>query len=187
MNLYEGLITRRTIHRFRPDPVPDSIISRMLEAAVQAPNHHVTQPWRFVVVKGHSLHKLADYRYAVALEKAHKQNRPHAQRIAEQAREDFASLPAVIAVIQILADDIFRQQEDYAAVSCATYAMMLAAWDHGVGTYWGTGGITRYPPALQLCQVKDNERIVAFVRVGYPHDVPHVPRIPAEDKTSWLS
>ncbi len=187
MNLYEGLITRRTVHHFRTDPVPETIIRRMLDAAVQAPNHHLTQPWRFVVIRGNNLQQLAKFRYDLALNKAQTQNRPHAERIAEQARRDFAFIPAVIAVIQILAEDPFRQQEDYAAVSCATYALMLAAWDHGVGTYWGTGAVTRYSPALELLGVQDNERVVAFVRVGYPQDVPHVPRIPADEKTSWLS
>ncbi|WP_020374623.1 nitroreductase family protein [Sulfobacillus thermosulfidooxidans] len=187
MDLYEGLISRRTIHRFRTDPVPDDIIRLMLSAAIQAPNHHLTQPWRFVVIRGQSLQELANYRYEVALDKAQRQNRPHAERIAEQVRKEFAMLSVVIAVIQVLADDPYRQQEDYAAVSCATYAMMLAAWSQGVGTYWGTGAITRYPPVLKLCQVADNERIIALVRVGYPEEIPHVPRIAAEDKTLWLT
>lgn len=186
MDLYEGLISRRTIHRFDNKPVSDDVIRLMLNAAIQAPNHHLSEPWRFVVIRGSSLKNLAHYRYEVALAKARKQNRPQAERIATQAREDYAMLSVVIAVVQMLSDDPYRQLEDYAAVSCATYAMTLAAWNLGVGTYWGTGAITRYPPALQLCQVSNDERIVAFLRVGYPAVVPHVPRVPAEEKTLWL-
>ncbi|MGC8856376.1 MAG: nitroreductase family protein [Anaerolineae bacterium] len=44
------LLTRRTIRRFKPDPVPDSVIQRILATAIHAPSAHNLQPWRFVLL-----------------------------------------------------------------------------------------------------------------------------------------
>ncbi len=187
MDLIEAIMTRRTIHTFRADPVPDSVIERMLDAAVQAPNHHVTEPWRFVVIQENALRTLAACRYQTALDKALRLNRPQAERVAAKARQDYLAVSTVIAVIQILDDNPGRREEDYAAISCATYAMMLAGWNFGVGSYWATGGLTQNPEARSLCKAGDNERIVGFIRLGYPQTVPQVPRIPATEKTQWLN
>ncbi|PSR35716.1 MAG: hypothetical protein C7B44_12760 [Sulfobacillus thermosulfidooxidans] len=187
MELMEGLLTRRTIHLFRPGPVPQAVIEAMLEAAVQAPNHHMTQPWRFVVLQGDSLAQLARIRYDVAWHKAVSQNRPDPERLAMKAQNDYMAVPVIIGVIQQLASDPHRQEEDYAAVSCATYGMLLAAWSFGVGTHWATGGITQAQDARALLQVQDHERITGFIRVGYPATVPEVPRDPATHRTLWLS
>ena len=186
MELMEGLLTRRTIHLFRADPVPDSVIEKMLEAAVQAPNHHMTQPWRFVVLQGESLRALAQARYRAAWQKAVDQQREFAERLASRARQDYLAVSAVIAVVQLLEGNASRQEEDYAAVSCAAYAMMLAAWNFGVGTHWATGGLTRSAEARELCQVTGQERLAAFIRLGYPQSVPQVPRVPAAQRTLWL-
>ena len=48
--LLEGLLTRRSVRRFRPDPVPIALLETVICAAMHAPSAHHRQPWRFVVV-----------------------------------------------------------------------------------------------------------------------------------------
>jgi nitroreductase len=47
MDLHTALTTRRTVQRFRPDPVPSDVLHRALDAAQLAPNHKRTWPWRW--------------------------------------------------------------------------------------------------------------------------------------------
>src|SRR5438477_12383245 len=51
IGLFEAMATCRTIRRFRPDPVPDELLRRVLTAATWAPSGGNRQPWRFVVVR----------------------------------------------------------------------------------------------------------------------------------------
>ena len=50
MDLYEALLSRRTIYAFEDRPVPGEALLRALEAARWAPNHKLTEPWRFSVL-----------------------------------------------------------------------------------------------------------------------------------------
>jgi len=51
MTLHDFLRSRRSVRRFKPDPIPDAIIERILNTATYAPSAHNLQPWRFVVIK----------------------------------------------------------------------------------------------------------------------------------------
>ncbi|MEE9285292.1 MAG: nitroreductase family protein, partial [Dehalococcoidia bacterium] len=51
MGLFEAIHSQRAIRRYKPDPVPDELIHRVLDAAIRAPSAINVQPWRFIVVK----------------------------------------------------------------------------------------------------------------------------------------
>ena len=51
MTLHDFLRSRRSVRRFKPDPVPDTVIERILTTATHSPSAHNLQPWRFVVIK----------------------------------------------------------------------------------------------------------------------------------------
>jgi nitroreductase len=179
------LMTRRSVHQFRPDPIDPMLVRRWLEYAVFVPNHHLTEPWRFVVVTGEAKDRLADIRAQQTLAK--HAGKPHAERAAENARREYREVPMILAVIQRLDPDPVRREEDYAACACAAYTFMLAAWADGVGTYWGTGAVSRAPETRDLLRLAEDERVVALIRVGYPDRVPAARRHPAAEKTLWLS
>lgn len=185
MNVIEALRTRRTVHQFEKRPVPRDVLEEMLELAVWVPNHHVTEPWRFLVVEGESLEVLAHHRYEAVLAK--HAGKPEAESRAQKSRQEYLQVSHIIVVIQHLNPDSGRRDEDYASVNLATYNMMLVAWSHGVGTYWGTGPLTRWPGVRQFLKVADDERIVAYVRVGFPQVMPAQRRKPGLAKTHWLN
>ncbi|HYR78401.1 MAG TPA: nitroreductase family protein, partial [Candidatus Dormibacteraeota bacterium] len=57
MDLFEAMYTARAIRRFKPDPVPDEVITKVLDAAIRAPSGSNEQSWEFVVVKDASQRK----------------------------------------------------------------------------------------------------------------------------------
>lgn len=178
------LKTRRTIHDFKSDPIPESVLNDILSLAPWVPNHHLTEPWHFYVIQGQSLKKLADLRYDAVFKK--NAGKPQQVRVAEKAKQDFLQVPVVIAVVQRLHEDPKRSEEDYVAVNLALYNILLAAWDRGIGSYWGTGPLTEYEPLRQWLSLAEQERIVGFIRLGYAEVTPDVNRTPVEQRSTWL-
>lgn len=180
MDLQEALKSRRSVRRFRPEPIPETTIREILSYAPWVPNHHVSEPWRFIAVTGTSLEELADLRRDAVFAK--RQGEPQALARAEKARVEFLEAAWVIVVIQTLDARPVRQQEDYASMAMATYNLMLVAWNYNIGSYWNTGPLLTDPAVWQWLCLADNERPVAFVRLGYPEIVPVTRRTPIEER-----
>src|SRR5215475_2116582 len=117
MRVSEAIRTRRSVKKFTDRPVTRQEIETLLAAAALAPNHRLTQPWRFYV-----LGPEARYAYGLALgeRKARKQPDPESGRAVKEtvAREHF-ELPAMIAVAVVQSDDAEIAREDYAAAMMA--------------------------------------------------------------------
>lgn len=171
MNVHDALQSRRTIQRFRTDPVSDDVIDRALAAANTAPNHKTTWPWRFVL-PGPEARELL-FRVGLRLKEAKKGPSPE---LAQHVRADLMNPDRLIVVSQVLAGDPGRIEEDHAACACAVYALMLSLHADGVGTKWGTGGMTRDPEALRILGIGATEKIIALVWVGHPAIVPTPPK-----------
>lgn len=178
------LYQRRTVFKFRPDPIAVSRIERYIEAATWAPNHHLTEPWRFFVLTGDAKAELADIRAECQRDKY--RDKPHVERIAEKARQEYLTVPAIVVVVQKAPERPDQRDEDYAACAAATYGMLLAAWADGVGSYWGTGRVARSPRTAQLLGLSADDRIVAIVRLGQVEELPPMKRKPVSEVTTWL-
>lgn len=186
MELLEGLKTRRTIYKFQTKPIEKEIIEQILSCAVLAPNHKLTEPWHFYVLTGDIKNKLAEKRREIKLSTFEDPESEKAKMAGEQAYRFLADVPVMIAVTTKKSDDKIREKEDYAAVSCAVQNMMLAAWNFGIGSYWGTGPLTRKEIAYQIIGADmDQEEIVGFIFFGYPVEVPKDKERKFEHKTTW--
>ncbi|MGH7620266.1 MAG: nitroreductase family protein [Gemmatimonadaceae bacterium] len=170
MRTSEAIAQRRSIKRFTDRAVTREEIETLLAAATLAPNHRLTQPWRFYV-----LGPEARYAYGLALgeRKARKQPDPESGRaIRDAVAAEHRALPAMIAVAVVRTDDAERREEDYAAVMMSVQNLALAAVELGLGTHIKTGAIMDDPAARAAATVRDDERIVAVVNVGTPADLP---------------
>ena len=181
----DAIRTRRSIKRYTGRAVTREEIESLLEAAALAPNHRLTQPWRFYV-----LGPVAREAYGAALG-ARKAKKIEDPALAQKARETTAAehraLPVMIAVSVVKNDNSEIAEEDYAAAMMAIQNIALAAVEHGLGTHIKTGGIMDDPAARAAVGVSDSERIVAIVNVGEPAEVPPAkPREPAAAFTKWV-
>ncbi|MCY0878019.1 MAG: nitroreductase [Firmicutes bacterium] len=183
MELKEVLRHRRSARQFKPDPIPEAVLEELLSYAPWVPNHHVSEPWRFVVVTGQSLRELASLRRQAVLEK--RAGQPTAAARAERAEREFLEASAVIVVIQSVHPDPVRAREDYAAVVMATYNIMLVAWDGGIASYWHTGPLVTDERVRTWLDLDAAETPVAFLRLGYPVEVGVSRRTPASERTRW--
>ncbi len=177
MELQNALLSRRTIHRYTPDPIPDGVVERALEAAIRAPNHKLTNPWRFTRVGPEIREKLTELGIEL---KGQKKDVDDQYEVF--LREKYGNPAELVVVSQILDDDPFRRREDYAATACAIQNFCLSLWGDGVGSKWSTGSMTRDDRTYRWLDIDpDDEKIVAFVWVGQPDEVPDPPRQPLEE------
>lgn len=187
MEVMEAIKTRRSIVRFRPEPVPADKLLSILEAGIWAPNHHLTEPWRFVVVGPETQSALAERYGELRAMKVPEEAAARRERVRQDNVAKFNGLPNVVAVIVNQEGDEQRQREDYAAVCCAMQNIQLAGWAQGVGMKWSTSILTRDPVAFELLGVEPEIELVAgFLYVGYPDDVPVRDRKQSvEEVTVW--
>lgn len=187
MDILELIKRRRSIPRFSPQPVPRATIQRMLEAATWAPNHHLTEPWGFIVLEGASRDRFAAIRRDFRLTLFPDPAAPEAQKAADKIYRDAAGTPVVIVVTLRKAADPAVAADDFGATFCAIQNMLLVAASDGVGTYLRTGGLIHDPALRAFLALPPEEEIVGIVYVGYPAVVPERTRTPFHHKTRWMT
>jgi nitroreductase len=175
MELREALLTRRTVHAYRREPIPEAAVERALRAAVMAPNHRLTFPWRFVRVGPKTRQPLAEL--AVRLKPKPGQVLSD-ERLAEVRTKVLN--PAELFVVSIVRnDDPVIAREDYASAACAIQNLMLSLCADGFGAKWSTGYLPMHADTYALLGIDAaREEIVGFVWAGVPERVPAAQRRP---------
>lgn len=185
MDVLEAIQTRRSIKVFTDRPITREEIESLLEAAVLAPNHRLTEPWGFLV-----LGERAKRAYATVLAGRKARRAADAEAAAavhERVVRKTVAVPAIIAVTMRLAEDPEVREEDYAATYMAVQNLLLAATARGLGTHVKTGAVMEDPEFRTALDVPSDQRVVALVFVGVPAEVPaRKARTPATERTRWL-
>lgn len=162
----EVLRGRRTIELFLQTPVPDGLVREAIDAATWAPNHHVTEPWRFILPGERTVQKILDLCQRIVAEEK-------GVELALHKRESWAEKPGWLLVTCKRSDDELQQKEDYAACCAAVQNFMLYLWKAGVGSKWTTGDITRDPRFFDIIGVNESTAmIVGLIWFGYPKLTP---------------
>jgi nitroreductase len=181
----DAIAARRSIKQFTDRPVSRAELERMLEAAVLAPNHRMTQPVRF-----HVLGPEARRAYGGVLggRKARRvEDADAARMVRDKIAAEHEALPAMIAVAIVQDENPEIREEDYATAMMAVQNMSLVAVEIGLGTHIKSGAVMDDPAARAAAGVPDGQRIVAVVNVGEPAHVPAPrERAPAASLTNWL-
>ena len=186
MTVLDTIKARRSISRMKPDSVPKDVIERMLEAAVWAPNHRATEPWRFYVLQGEGKKQFAEIRRRVRAATFPNPDAPEAQKALEKLYGDTMATPAIIAVTTHVSEDEERRREDFAATFMAAQNLMLVGWEEGVGSYLRSGAVLHAPELRDFLKLEPDREVLGMIYVGYPSDVPQKKRTPAADRTVWL-
>lgn len=163
MRLHDAIRERRTIHRYAAGPLPEGALQRAIEAAVYAPNHHLTEPWRFLVAGSATRQALLELGLELSGARAINPGSP----ARAQLEATLVNPAELIIIVQQLHPDPEVEREDYAAIACAILIMSLSLWADGIGSKWMTGGITTHPSVYrQLGLAPERERIVGFFWAG---------------------
>src|SRR4051812_21510054 len=168
MDVDTAIRTRRTHKAFRPDQVPRKILGELFELARWAPNHNLTNPWRFRVVGPRSLERL---KRAAGPEAAAKLDRA----------------PTLVVCSCVLGGDPVQDEEDLHATACAAYIVLLAAHGRGLAGYWRTPEVLRTVAGRAAVDLGDDERFVSLIHLGWPVQGKGPPeRLPVSDVVAHL-
>lgn len=183
MDAYEALLTRRSVPKVTAPAPSKEEVEELLAAAVRAPNHHLTEPWRFIVLSGEALDGLGEA-WAQAAERAGEdpakvRDKPHrAPLIICVVGHPKAHLPKV------------EEVEEHHAIGAAIQNILLAAHARGLGAMIRTGPAATYPEVGDYLGIAPDEYIAGFIYVGRPpgsEDRPMTRRTPASEVTEWRS
>lgn len=182
METYEAIMTRRSANVAPDRAPPRDVVSRLLEAAVRAPTHHLTQPWRFIVLAGEAVTDLGRA-WAAGME-AEGEN---SEGIVDKARR----APVIVCVIAAPKPHLPKvvEVEEHHAVGAAIQNLLLAAHDAGLGAWLRTGPAASMNTVRAYLGLADNESIAGFVYLGYPlegqQERPGTRRTDHADLTEW--
>jgi nitroreductase len=144
---------RRSIRRYRTDPVPDEMIEQLLEAGRWAPSANNLQPWNFVVVQDPVVRgEISQFTV-----------------YSSEPRVHLAESPVLIVLCGVERDRIYHEFLN-GDVAMAALQMMLQAKALGLGTCW-VGGLNRAAIA-GLLRIPESFEVVCLLTVGYPAEVP---------------
>jgi nitroreductase len=186
-NVFDAIRERRSIGRVTQERPPRELIEKILEAATWAPNHHVTEPWRFAVFTGEARAELGDVMARSKVERMKAQGRG-VEGEFERAAMKALRAPVIIAVIvEPDAGPKTVVMEEVLAGAAAIQNMLLTAHALGLGAIWRTGDPAFDPMVKVYLGVEPSAHIVGFVYLGYPDAAPRrVRHTPADAMTTWV-
>ena len=168
MDVETAIRTRRTHKAYRPEPLDRETVDELLDLARWAPNHHLTNPWRFRVLGPRALERL---KLAAGPEAGAKLDRA----------------PTLVVCSCALAGDPLTEEEDLHATAIAAYIVLLAAHGRGLVGYWRTPGVLRTPEGQAAVGIGVAERFVALIHLGHPvQEKPAPEREPVFAVTEYL-
>jgi nitroreductase len=167
----DAIRTRRTHKAFGPEPVPADVLRELFELARWAPNHHLTDPWRFRV-----LGPAARERLKTAAETA----KPGSGGKLDRA-------PTLIVASARQTGDAAQDHEDVLATAVASYIVLLAAHARGLAGYWRTLAVLEEPAGRAAVALPEDETPLGLLHLGDPRQEQRVPpRAPVEAVAVFL-
>src|SRR3954468_20867954 len=150
MEVEHAIRTRRTHKAYTSEPVDRATLDELFELAAWAPNHNLTNPWRFRVVGPRALDALKE---AAGPESAAKLDRA----------------PTLVVASQVIdAGDPVQDEEDLCASAAAVYIVLLAAHARGLAGYWRTPAVLRSDAGRAAVGVPGAERVLGLIHLGRP-------------------
>ena len=169
MDVEEAIRSRRTHKVYGSEPVDRETLLELFDLARWAPNHHLTNPWRFRVVGPQA---------RAALKRA----------AGEEAAVKLDRAPTLVVVSALQSGtDPVADEEDVLATACAAYIVLLAAHARGLAGYWRTPGVLRTAEGLAAAGVPEGERVLGLLHLGPARQEQRVPeRAPVRSVAMFL-
>lgn len=171
MEVEKAIRTRRTHKAYGRREVDPATIAQLVELARWAPNHNLTNPWRFRVIGPRARARLME------LAEAEKPG----------AAAKLARAPTLIAVSAVQSGDPSQDRDDLLAAAVAGYLVLLGAHARGLAGYWRTVALLDDPRGRAILEIGAQEAAVGLIYLGEPVQVQRVTeRAPVESVLAFL-
>jgi nitroreductase len=171
MDLEKAIRTRRTHKAFGPEAIEPEVLEQLLELATWAPNHHLTNPWRFRLLGPRTRERL--------MELAEEQQPGSAVKLRRA--------PTLVAVSARQSGEEAQDREDLLATAVAAYLVLLTAHGRGLAGYWRTVPLLDTPAGRETLGIPAQETPVGLLYLGRPIQEQRVPeRAPLAEILTYL-
>lgn len=183
VSVYEAIHGRRMNNEFSDVMPSREALQRMLDAAIWAPNHRLTNPWRFFVLEkgGVKRAEVAQLAYDNVYQRSGNDEN------AAGSRQRVLDAPALIYAYSIPGDSAEMTQENYAAACCAVQNLLLAAVAEGLAGDWSTGNTTKHPGLAAVLGAESDWTMVGALFIGQPARPSASLRTERDGVTAWLA
>lgn len=183
MSISESIRNRRSIGKVKQDAIPRESIERILEAGIWAPNHRLTEPWKFFVLEGNGRNKLAEALASVA------GNGEVTEESLSSARKKVERAPLIIAVaVEPVDNSKIIELEEYGAVFAAIQNMLLEIHELGLGAVWRSGEPCYHELMRKAFDLSAKGKMLGFIYIGVPeNNDQQSKRTPFAEKTVWIT
>jgi nitroreductase len=171
MELEQAIRSRRTHKVFAPEPVERDVLEELFELARWAPNHHLTNPWRFRVLGRETLARLKEL----------------AEQQAPGSGGKLDRAPTLVVASAMLDGDEAQRSDDLLATAVAAYLVLLAAHGRSLAGYWRSVPLLDSPAGRAALRLDPAERPIGLLHLGRPRQEQRVPeRAPVAEFASYL-
>jgi nitroreductase len=168
VDVEDAIRQRRTHKQYGTEAVDDGTLRELVELARYAPNHKLTNPWRFRVLGPETRRRIDGL-------------------VGENEAQKLGRAPTLVLATAVRSDDPSLAEEDVLATGCAVYAILLGATSRGLASYWRTPGCFREQAVREAVGLAGNEEVVALIHLGEPgSDPPAKERAPVADVLTLL-
>ncbi|HKK16439.1 MAG TPA: nitroreductase [Gammaproteobacteria bacterium] len=174
-SIAELISQRRTIHDFKPEPVPDrQAVIDAIHIARWAPNHHLTEPWHIYLLGQES-------KDAIISLNTEMLRKSKGEEVAARKQLRWSTIPGWLVITCDRSADPLQEREDYAACCCLVQNLMLVMWEKEIGMKWSTGPVIHDERFYDLLWIDPAaEKVVGLFWYGYPDIIPVTARKPVE-------
>ncbi|MBJ7458812.1 MAG: nitroreductase [Thermoleophilaceae bacterium] len=164
MEVFDAIAGRRTVKAFTGPALTPEELSPLFDAARWAPNHKLTQPWRFRVLGELSRAALKSAAAEVAV--GHAPEGSDTQLIGAVAAKKLDRAPTLVAVSCVRNADPVLEAEDFAASAVASYIVLLSAHASGFAGYWRTPEVLRDNRGTEALGIGPEEDVLGLLHLG---------------------
>jgi nitroreductase len=178
---------RRTIYPefFSERKVHKEMVEKLLNNAIWAPTHGMTQPWRFTVFMNEGLQLLSNVLSGIYQAK-YSGDAFNEMKYNKLKQRPLKASAVIAIVVEYDAKGKISELDDTLAVACAVQNMMLTATAYGLGAFWATPGIIKEQEINEFLKI-ENGKCLGFLYLGYPAgEWPKSQRKPIEYITKWI-
>lgn len=194
MEFFDLVKNRRSIRKYKSQPIAKEDILKILDAANWAPSALNWQPWEFIVISGEKLKDLgASYKNVVNNFSQTLYEKDDSKVISDDRFAKFAATyggaPIIIVLLVESSEDPDEQKAILESASAAMQNLILAASNLNLGTCWMTSPLSDEGNLRHILNIPYDREIVAVTPLGYPDVTPKPPaRKDPEltDKIKWL-
>jgi Nitroreductase len=175
---YKVIMERRSIRKFKSDPIPKEVLERIIKLGMWAPSAMNTQPWEFYVFSGEARDRIGDILGKSVENIAPRLKELFPEKMQKITQYFFSAMGGAPVIILVLSKKLPIEQYQQGAIqSCAAAIqnLLLAAHIEGLGACWMTGPLWVEEEVLAYLGRQDDTRMVAAIPIGYPDQAPPVP------------